>query len=388
MLDPASFITNLKKMLLWLHAAASALLLHTAAPAPSVWSSQLRRCAAPFARVVHYSREAGDDAPIDVEKVEEMLFQRSQLRQDRSFEAADAIQEELSQMGVTVFDREMKWFVGAASNKIARFAYRREPGDNNPCDVEAVERLIAERSRLRKARDWDGADRVRDQLKDSHGVYIKDKELIWYVGSGSRSLGSDNDGYGGGGEGYYDVGRRGRSMASRGRPAYDYRATPEERRAYGKRERQARLKRQKAEPYAREPSDAEELDAEAVEEIQQRVDARLKEKLLRNFQTADRLLGELEEIGVEVSDDHRKWRADGGGFFNIYFEEGGGETPDWLAAAIEERGKAKKAKDFESADRILLQLEAEGIGIDDLRRTWRYLPAPTGGYNEPPPEAW
>ena len=32
------------------------------------------------------------------------------------------------------------------------------------------------------------------------------------------------------------------------------------------------------------------------------------------------------------------------------------------------------------------QLEAEGIGIDDARRTWRYLPAPAGGY-APVPEA-
>ena len=51
------------------------------------------------------------------------------------------------------------------------------------------------------------------------------------------------------------------------------------------------------------------------------------------------------------------------------------------------RGKAKKAKDFEAADAILLQLEREGIGVDDLRRTWRYLPAPSGGYYaEPPPQ--
>ena len=51
-------------------------------------------------------------------------------------------------------------------------------------------------------------------------------------------------------------------------------------------------------------------------------------------------------------------------------------------------GRAKKAKDFETADRILLELQAEGIGIDDLRRTWRYLPAPSQGYQEPPQDSW
>jgi len=344
--------------------------------------------ASPVCRVVTYTREEGDDAPIDVAMVEEMLFQRSQLRQDRNFVEADAIQEELIRMGVTVFDREMKWFVGAASNKISRFAYERETGDDNPCDVEAVERLIAERSRLRKAQDWSGADFVRDQLKNEHGVYIKDKELKWYVGNGGRSVGGrldqDDDRYGARGAA--------KSRPPRGRfdePRYDYRASMEERKRFGKRERQARLKAQKAEPYTREQSDDEELDEEEVAKIQRLVDERLTAKLQRKFQIADDLLDDLEEMGVEVSDDARKWRADGEGFLNIYFEEGGGDTPDWLAKAIAERGRAKKAKDFETADKILLQLEGEGIGIDDLRRTWRYLPAPSGGYYaEPPPETW
>ena len=51
---------------------------------------ELRRSALPMCRVVTYTREEGDDAPIDVAKVEEMIFQRSQLRQDRNFVEADA----------------------------------------------------------------------------------------------------------------------------------------------------------------------------------------------------------------------------------------------------------------------------------------------------------
>lgn len=347
---------------------------------------ELRRSALPMCRVVTYTREEGDDAPIDVAKVEEMIFQRSQLRQDRNFVEADAIQDELAQMGVTVFDREMKWFVGSASNKIARFAYQREAGDYNDVDVETVERLIAERSKMRKAQDWSGADFVRDKLRNEHGVYIKDKELKWYVGTGGRSAGGrfeqDGSGYG------FDDAYERRSPRGPPRPRYDYRAPLQERRTFGKRERQARLKAKKAEPYVREPSDAEELDEEEVTKIQRLVDERLTAKLKRKFAVADELLDDLEDMGVQVSDDARKWRADGEGFLNIYYEEGGGDTPEWLANAIEERGRAKKAKDFETADRILLELQAEGIGIDDLRRTWRYLPAPSQGYQEPPQDSW
>ena len=342
-------------------------------------------------RVVTYTREEGDSAPIDVAKVEEMLFQRSQLRQDRSFVEADAIQAELLDMGVTVFDREMKWFVGKAGPSAAGGRkYMREVGDVNPVDTAAVEALIAQRNALRRDRDWNGADMIRDRLRSDHGVYLKDKELKWYVGSGGRSVNSvAGDGfYDGGAYGQGPPNRPGRGRVQGGR-TYDYRSSPEERRKYGKRERQERLKATKAVPYSRETSDADpdELTEAEIAEIQAMVDERLQAKLHRNFNTADDLLETLNERGVQVSDDLRRWRTDGKGFLNTYLDEDGSETPEWIATAIAQRGEAKRTKDYEKADRILAQLELEGIGIDDLRRTWRYLPAPKTGYAPPPAEA-
>ena len=43
-------------------------------------------------------------------------------------------------------------------------------------DVAAVEALIAERTMLRRQRDFDGADGVRDRLTAEHGVTVYDKQ--------------------------------------------------------------------------------------------------------------------------------------------------------------------------------------------------------------------
>ena len=158
----------------------------------------------------------------------------------------------------------------------------------------------------------------------------------------------------------------------------------EDRRRYGKRERQSASRASVATAYTRsaDDSDPHELSASEVARIQSKVDARLDAKLGRRFDEADALKAELEEIEVVISDDRRQWRSDGQDFLNIYYEDGDpfAETPAWIASAIERRGVAKRDKDFDTADTILAQLEAEGIGIDDARRTWRYLSAPADGY--------
>ena len=239
------------------------------------------RASAPLCRVVHYQREEGDAAPIDVRLVEELLFQRSQLRQDRDFEGADAIYNRLARMGVTVYDREMKWFVGRGGGH--SFRYRREEDDSAAVDVARVEELLARRSARRKERNFAAADDLREQLS-SMGVSVRDKELTWRVtrGVGSRVdkwSGRGGDSRGGGRDsdrGADDNGRRvgylvdrrpaeGRDGSGRGdgwgggawdggggRPApsggkrYNPSAPAEQRARDGRRERQASWRGSKA----------------------------------------------------------------------------------------------------------------------------------------------
>ena len=50
-------------------------------------------------------------------QVEELLSRRSVFRQHKDFAQADAVMRELNDMGVLVFDKEMKWFVQARTAK-------------------------------------------------------------------------------------------------------------------------------------------------------------------------------------------------------------------------------------------------------------------------------
>ena len=61
-----------------------------------------------------------------------------------------------------------------------RAVYTRQAGDDTEIDVEEVEKLLMERNFLRRNRDFDGADEVRNQL-NAMGVRVLDRELEWYV---------------------------------------------------------------------------------------------------------------------------------------------------------------------------------------------------------------
>ena len=76
--------------------------------------------------------------------------------------------------GVTVYDRDNEWFVGGGFSRGGGGAeggegrpgggrladYSRQSNDDAPVDVEAVEALLSERSRMRERRMWDEADAV------------------------------------------------------------------------------------------------------------------------------------------------------------------------------------------------------------------------------------
>lgn len=59
-----------------------------------------------------YQRQAGDDAAVDVARVEALLERRWSARKQQRFDEADAIRQQLRAMDVSVYDRGATWFVG------------------------------------------------------------------------------------------------------------------------------------------------------------------------------------------------------------------------------------------------------------------------------------
>lgn len=69
-----------------------------------------------------YFRDQGDaeDGLIDIELVETLIAQRAQYRADGEFEEADVVKGRLTELGVTVIDKERSWFIGKRPRRGAR----------------------------------------------------------------------------------------------------------------------------------------------------------------------------------------------------------------------------------------------------------------------------
>ena len=74
----------------------------------------LRAAYAPPIRAAMQAYSRGDDggAPIDEQRVRELMTSRGELRKARNFKGADGVLAQLNGMGVSVWDQERQWKVG------------------------------------------------------------------------------------------------------------------------------------------------------------------------------------------------------------------------------------------------------------------------------------
>lgn len=292
-----------------------------------------------------YERHATDRAPIDEELVYELLEERSELRRNRDFAGADSIREELRAMGVEIYDRDHMWRVekslrqssvqgGFDSGWDDDGGYTRDPSDTAECNVELVQALIAERAELRSAREFDEADTVREKLRAMH-VFVSDRDRWWRVDTAAIE------------------------RAKRQRPD----ELPD------------------GHDYSRVDDDAVALDDEQVSTINRLISLRLTAKLDRQFDRADELLEELRELGVQVNDGRKAWRADGGGFEPRPYRRVGGVHGDEqrVADLVQQRADARKVRNYAIADEIAISLSNLGVSVDDIHRTWE-VTGSAGGY--------
>ncbi|KAL3932409.1 MAG: hypothetical protein SGPRY_000717 [Prymnesium sp.] len=196
---------------------------------------------------LQYMREIGDSEdlyPYDETSINELVAERAAQRCARNWQAADELKGKLSDMGVTIDDVHLTWYVSprpqqnqqatgyipsgrqSASREGAMdinarlpvdrlyaelcargigvcdttkcwradgklfevpselaLEYARVPGDGDSDEVDETEilSLIAARLAAKKQRDYGRSDRIAEQLKESHSVLIDDKRRTWRV---------------------------------------------------------------------------------------------------------------------------------------------------------------------------------------------------------------
>eukprot|EP01047_Picozoa_sp_COSAG01_P087838 COSAG01_NODE_20392_length_956_cov_1.645274_1_plen_267_part_10 len=138
-----------------------------------------------------YRRDDDGQTVVDEAVVNQLLAQRLRAKMAREYDAADQAKQQLSELGVRVFDQAKTWSAGAVHSGAA--AARGGAGpvtehgytltDTNgvtltPEQHATVDRLLLERVNAKRARQWDVCDLLRNQLREC-GVACDDRALTY-----------------------------------------------------------------------------------------------------------------------------------------------------------------------------------------------------------------
>jgi len=118
------------------------------------------------------------------EHIQARIFQREEARKGKDWSMADNIRDELRNSGVELDDRESMW---RTSNGRSGFYSGVKAEVTASIGIPAIEKLVAERERLRAGSDFEAADELRRQLAQM-GVELFDNERIWKTADGHRGV--------------------------------------------------------------------------------------------------------------------------------------------------------------------------------------------------------
>jgi len=187
--------------------------------------------------------------PSIISEINLILARRLKAKLARDFETSDECLSKLEmEFGVNVNDKTRQWRADGLSferrwNKI-------DEGYVGCVNEEEICALIAERVELRKARNFNLADEILEELYSDHGVVLNDENCTWCV----LSRPSELDG---------------------GGASHD---------------------------YVRAKDDVIPLSSKKLAQIDRLLGARLAAKKARQFAEADLVQARLRRLGVEVDD--------------------------------------------------------------------------------------
>jgi cysteinyl-tRNA synthetase len=216
-------------------------------------------------------QRTGSMVEADTPAIEALLVQRDECRRLRDYDGADTLRDELRfGHNVIVDDNDRAWWVDASAGSGPPIGKQRpyEKGGRGQGAASdevngEIEKVLEERDELRRARDFAGADELRDKLREKFNVIVDDRQKTWWVEEGS----------GGGNWGAERATRKPVLTKDFGPVGHD---------------------------YVRAEDDEAELGEAEKGDINELLRRRLEAKLGREFEEADSLLEELHALGVQV----------------------------------------------------------------------------------------
>lgn len=130
-------------------------------------------------RFGEYTRRGGGDlSDDDVATIKSMVKQRVRAKKDRNFDVADEIKDLLRDTyQVIIDDRSREW-------RVDSYEYVQSPvgpgaRELNEEEIAIIQAKLVERAAMKRERDYEAADAIRDELLDTFSVMIDDRTKEW-----------------------------------------------------------------------------------------------------------------------------------------------------------------------------------------------------------------
>lgn len=268
-----------------------------------------------------FSEKPASDKVID--EIVQLLANRLTARRHRHFDKADAIMDELKQrFNVEVRDDIQAWSIGGdfgLKPKGAGGTYLQAETSKPTDHAAAIQELVNERNDKRNARDFEGADQLRDRLMEEYEVVVNDRSCEWLVVT---------------------------KLKGRSNPRF------------------AEYKRRGSGP----------LPPGKQAEIKRMVQDRSLAKQEKNFDRADEIREILlHDFNVRLDDNSRTWMLATDDAYSKSKQSAhmDAKTESYIEDRVNERALAKVKRDYETADAILDELRTKyGVLVSDRSKEW------------------
>lgn len=151
-----------------------------------------------------YTLEADSDPAVSEactfteEQIHMLIAKRLDCKKSRNFGHADKIMAALNQNGIHLQDKQRKYRVDGANHFGRRKTYYAQRGGSyglSARDKSRIEKLIEERTRYKRQRNFNASDDIATVLKEEFGVKVDDRRREWAIHKkgGHNDDNSEND---------------------------------------------------------------------------------------------------------------------------------------------------------------------------------------------------